>query len=59
MLEETGFREFEGRDGVLTTDGGEVSQEIFEPLPRFQVIQQGANRHSRAGKHRRPAKDSR
>src|SRR4030095_3699383 len=42
----------QGRDGVFASAGGEILEDLRQGLARFEVVQQGLERHPSANEHR-------
>ena len=53
------MRGFKGRDRLAPRDRGKIIQEFIEALPRFEVVDEVAQRHARADEDRRSAQDLR
>src|SRR4051812_31233093 len=57
MRDEGLLGKLENGQGVLTAHGRKIIKNLVGAVSRFQVIDQGRDRHARSGKNRRTAKN--
>ena len=51
VVQQCGPRDFESRDGLLTSNRRKVIEKLVQRVPAFEVIDQCLRRHTRADEH--------